>query len=194
MNKSITILLALATLIFLSGCTNNQDVERIKQQNDLLQSQLQENQENLNFQKNLKCQERWDKLKVQYNNVFSAYYNEIAGTCYVKYYDNNQMLAESSMEDFWPTLTISVTQLQQSIPKLYWGVTYQEVINILNNFQQPALKGLIIKLLLAWDVKSMQIIVWMKEWDNIPIISRADWYFWQYTLNYLKTAATWLPK
>lgn len=178
-------------------CTNKQQVELLQQQNDLLQQQMQNNhaemQESANFEKNLKCQERWDSLKQQYNNVFSAYYNAVANTCYVKFYDNNQMLAESSIEDFWAALTISTLQLQQSV-KLYWGITYSEVINTLNDFQQPALKGLIIKLLLEWNIKDMQIIIWMTEWEDIPIESRADWYFWQYTLNYLKNAATWASR
>jgi hypothetical protein len=38
-------------------------------------------------------------LKKQSSNVFSAYYNEVAGTCYIRYYDNEQMLAEAPMED-----------------------------------------------------------------------------------------------
>jgi hypothetical protein len=92
------------------------------------------------------------------------------------------MLAEAPMEDVWPVLGISVIQLQQSIA-LYWWVTYQQVINILNSFQQPNLANLFVKMLLAWDVRSVQSIIWLTGKD-------ADWYFWPITLSHLKEAAT----
>jgi outer membrane murein-binding lipoprotein Lpp len=60
--KKIVLISLLLSGVVLAGCGNNQETELLKQQNALLQSQLQQNteqvQQDKNFEKNLKCQER----------------------------------------------------------------------------------------------------------------------------------------
>lgn len=121
MKKISIILLSCFFIITLSWCTNDKQVEQLRQQNELLQQQIQNEKaqkeeekkaqkEALNqkevFENNLKCQERGDELKLQYNNVFSTYYNEYKNTCYVRYYDksNNNEITEWPMDNFWPIL------------------------------------------------------------------------------------------
>lgn len=127
--------------IFLWGCTNQDEVDAIKQQNYLLQQQMNQLQEQKNaaaqelqdqkdaaiqasnFENNLKCQERWDALKIQYNNFASAYYNEYANTCYVRYYDikNNNQILEAPMDQ--------MVSIIKETPLSYWAYTIKIGVN-----------------------------------------------------------------
>lgn len=121
-------------LVFLGGCTTQDEIDELKYQNYQLQQQISEiqfqkdaaetaAQETANFEKNLKCQERWDELKKQYNNVFSVYYNEYANTCYVRYYDkkNNNQLIEWPIDWFGPII--------KETPLPYWSYTIKVGVN-----------------------------------------------------------------
>lgn len=169
-----------------------------------ISKQEEESRKNV-FSQNLECVKTGNRLKYTYSNIISGYYNEDENRCYVKYKDVETLLITDWPSDAMEPIiekpkkqpdkstSTTVIQLQKSIT-LYWRVRYQEIIDVLNSFKQPNLANLIIKLLLEGDVKSTQIIMWMKEWEKIPIESRADWYFWQNTLKYLKEVATWPPK
>ncbi len=113
--KKVFLSVTLLSIFFLMWCTSKEEIAQLKQQNDLLQQQINQQieqkridkeeadlalQQKQNFENNLKCQERWDSLKLQYNNFMSAYYNEYANTCYVKYYDKkSDSVMEAPMEN-----------------------------------------------------------------------------------------------
>lgn len=70
-------------------------------------------QEQINFENDLKCQERWDVLKSQYSNYHSIYYNTEANTCYVKYYKDN-VVKESPINTLYSTKTQQTQQTQKT--------------------------------------------------------------------------------
>ncbi len=101
--------------VSLVWCTSKEEMAALKEQNDLLKQKIELQDQKItekneieektikekqSFENNLKCQERWDDLKRQYNNVHSIYYNEDFNTCYVRYLDkDNNTMKESSIEE-----------------------------------------------------------------------------------------------
>lgn len=158
MKKSL--LLIFLASIFLVWCTSKKQLELLEQQNLLLQQQMDQIQtekdaaaeaatQKESFDNNLKCQERWDVLRLQYNNFASAYYNEYAKTCYVRYYDkkNNNEILEAPMDQMvsiiketplpYGSYTITAGVNFRNSPSIKWSIIQKidptNVVTILNS-------------------------------------------------------------
>jgi hypothetical protein len=112
-----------------SGSTNDSELELLKQQNSLLQEQIDQQKNTLeetkqkeqinsdtnqNLDNDLKCKTLLNDLKKQYDNVISVYYNINAKTCYAKFLDrnNNDNITESPVNDMQP-IKLSENQIKE---------------------------------------------------------------------------------
>ncbi len=107
----VKLLTHLILIVFLfCSCNNNNDkIESLELQNTELKNQIAELKNELGelkvklnsnseFDKEMRCQEMLDRLKIRWNNVIGCYYSTSYNTCMVKYVMNDEV-KESKIED-----------------------------------------------------------------------------------------------
>lgn len=52
------------------------------------------------FDNQLACRNLFDKLRTEFNNVAGTYYDKIMNTCMVRYFDKNNLIQNSPVNDF----------------------------------------------------------------------------------------------
>lgn len=129
--KKTTLIISILFTFFLAWCTVNTDeisdaineyfaIDEIaglfkNWKKEMLQQQI-------NFENDLKCQERGDGLKSQYKNYHSIYYNVEANTCYVKYYNKENIIEESPIGSI---TTVNNTEKKQQTQQTTQYTTQQ---------------------------------------------------------------------
>lgn len=71
-------------------------------------------QQQINFENDLKCQERWDFLMATYSGFHSIYYDTETNSCYAKYYSNNNIIKEASLDDIYKAHYNNIKEKQQT--------------------------------------------------------------------------------
>lgn len=112
----------LASLLLLSSCSVDWNDEKDKKISELEEKQIVSQSESklfnnslesdklildnkkLNFEYDLKCQERADLLRKKHPNINAWYYNIDENKCYIKIYDRqSNSIQEWPIDEFWPT-------------------------------------------------------------------------------------------
>lgn len=140
MRKYFVLLLSIS----LCSCTIDWDDSKTKKINELeskiekistsLEEQNASNKQQENkqtFENNLKCQERADKLKIQYNNVISGTYNTEENNCYIAYLDTEtKKVKDWPMDTFWPSSLLNQAKESSEMRDILQDVQFRECASV----------------------------------------------------------------
>lgn len=140
------------------------------------QQQLSKAEQERIDQLKLDCEIKWNQIKKDYNNIFSVYFNEYAEECYVKFYDDNDVLQDIPVSEWW------AWKKKEPIIPLYW---IQQVLKWVNFRTLPSVNAEVIQEI---DPTNYVSILWHREvdwdlWYNVEFYWKEWWiasiWLWQ---------------
>ncbi len=111
----------------------------------------------------------------QYNDTIPYQDNNITNLPVIK---EPVKQPEVLQEDF------TIEMLKLHVPKIYWGITYEELYTAITNISDPSLKIQCILKIKAEKIMDFQLLLWMLK--DAPLENKADGKVWQHTLNKIK--------